>query len=273
MVFPLLATYGFLTFALFNMFVMSLRPVEGGVIDWDAPLGLEQYRAFVTDSHYWQILQQTFLTSALIVLVTIVLGYPVALYVARGRRFSLFLVALIISPLLIPSVIRVYSWVYILGNAGFVNETLQRLGLRDTPLQMVYAPQGVAIGLVHIFLPFMILSIVAALRNVDARLEEAARGLGASGWRAFRTVTLPLSIPGVVAGSLLVFTLSIGSYITPAALGSRDLNFFAETIYDTFVVGGNWALGSAMSFVLLVMAVIVLLVYYRLMERQLGATQ
>jgi putative spermidine/putrescine transport system permease protein len=252
------------------MAVLSLRPFHEGIIT-QAGTTVDNYRRFLMDSFYLKILWRTLLAGSAIVGTTIMIGYPVAYYISRVRRFRDLLIALTITPLLTSSVIRVYSWVYILGNAGFINTALQQLGLTQEPIRLMYNLQGVIVGLTHVFLPFMILSLLASLTNLDRTLEEAARGLGASRWRAFFTITLPLSVPGIIAGSLLVFTLTIASYITPAVLGSPSDKLLAQVIFDVFVSAGNWPFGAAIAFILLVVSLTVTVLYYRLMEKQLGA--
>lgn len=251
------------------MAVLSLRPFHEGVISQTGET-INNYRRFLADPFYLKILWRTLLGGIFVIGTTIVIGYPVAYYISRVRRFRALLIALTIAPLLISSVIRVYSWVYVLGNAGFINTMLQRLGLTHQPIRLMYNLQGVVIGLTHVFLPFMILSLLAALSNIDQTLEEAAQGLGASRWRAFLTVTLPLSTPGIVAGSLLVFTLTIASYITPTILGSPSEKLLAQVIFDVFVSAGNWPFGAAIAFILLTVSLVVTVLYYRLMEKQLG---
>lgn len=249
--------------------ILSLRPFEQGIIKRDT-FTLFNYRRFLLDPFYLKILGRTLSTAMLTVIATIFLGYPVAYYVSRAKRFRTMLIGLCLAPLLISSVIRTFSWVYVLGNSGLVNQALQALGLISAPIQFIYNFPGVVIGLTHVFLPFMILSLLAALENIDQTLEEAARSLGANGLRAFVSITLPLSTPGIVAGSLLVFTLSCASYITPAALGSKTDRLLSVLTYDVFYEGGNWPFGSAIAFIILVVALTVTVVYYRLMERQMG---
>jgi putative spermidine/putrescine transport system permease protein len=266
---PLSVVLLVLAASLTYMAVLSLRPFHQGVIS-QAGATIDNYRRFLADPFYLKILWRTLLGGVLVIGTTVVIGYPVAYYISRTGRSRSLLIALTIAPLLVSSVIRVYSWVYILGNAGFINTMLLRLGLTHQPIRLMYNLQGVIVGLTHVFLPFMILSLLAALSNIDQTLEEAAQGLGASRWRAFLTVTLPLSVPGIIAGSLLVFTLTIASYITPAVLGSPSRKLLAQVIFDEFVSAGNWPFGAAIAFILLTVSLVVTVLYYRLMEKQLG---
>ncbi|MGD0267361.1 MAG: ABC transporter permease [Candidatus Methylomirabilota bacterium] len=266
---PLVGLLLLLAISLIYMFILSLRTFDKGLIQQEG-LTLANYQRFMFDPFYLRILGTTFVIAALVVLATIILGYPVAYYISRAERWKTLLIALTMTPLLISAVIRVYSWVYLLGNAGFINRTLQDLGWIRDPLPLMYNRIGVAIGLIHVFMPFMILSLLAALQNIDRNLEEAARGLGAGPLGAFATVTLPLSVPGIIAGSLLVFTLTIASYITPAVLGSSADKLIALLEYEVFYETGNWPFGSAIAFILVVVSLIVTVGYFRLMERQMG---
>ena len=260
---------GLLGLAFLATIETSLLVFDRGIILYDT-LTIANYVRFLFDSYYLTVLGTTTVVGVSVVLITLALGYAPAYFIARSTRGKGLLIALTITPIFIPSVIRVFSWTYMLGASGLVNSALEGLGLIDVPLALVYNRTGTIIGLTHVFLPFMILSLLASIEKIDPALEEAAAGLGASRWRVLRRVVLPLSLPGVAAGSILVFTLCVASYITPAMLGSRRDPVIAETIFDVFSGAGNWPFGTAIAMLVLVYAIAAIVVYMRLMEREEG---
>ena len=247
--------------------VMSLHPHREGIIIYEG-WTIDNYTRFLFDAYYLRVLGTTTVVGVSVVCLTLVLGYAPAYFIARAQRWKGLLIALTITPIFIPSVIRVFSWTYMLGGSGLINSALEGLGLIDAPLALVYNRTGMIIGLTHVFLPFMILSLLASIDKIDSALEEAAEGLGASRWTVLRRVVLPLSVPGVAAGSLLVFTLCVASYITPAMLGSRRDPVIAETIFDVFSGAGNWPFGTAIAMLVLVYALAAIVLYLRLMQRE-----
>jgi putative spermidine/putrescine transport system permease protein len=266
---PLRAIALLLALAVVATVAMSLHAHREGIIIYNT-WTLENYRRFLFDSYYLGVLWTTTVVGVSVVLLTLALGYAPAYFIARAKRGKGLLLALTISPIFVPSVLRVFSWTYILGASGLVNSTLEWLGLIEYPLALIYNRTGVIIGLTHVFLPFMIVSLIASIEKIEPALEEAAEGLGASRWTVLRRVVLPLSLPGVAAGSVLVFTLCVASYITPAMLGSRQDPVIAETIYDVFAGAGNWPFGSAIAVLVLIFSLAVIVVYMRLLQRDQG---
>ena len=264
---PLRAVTLLLLIAVGATVVMSLRVHQEGIILYDA-WTLGNYARFLFDRYYLGVLGTTTIVGLTVVLLTLVLGYAPAYFIARATRGKGLLLALTITPIFVPSVIRVFSWTYMLGASGLVNSTLEALGIIDLPLPLVYNRTGTIIGLTHVFLPFMIISLLSAMEKIDPSLEEAAEGLGASRWTVLRRVVLPLSLPGVAAGSLLVFTLCVASYITPAMLGSRQDPVIAETIFDVFSGAGNWPFGTAIAILVLVYSITAIVLYLRLLQRE-----
>jgi putative spermidine/putrescine transport system permease protein len=198
----------------------------------------------------------------------LVLGYPVAYTLARlrSRRLRALLVACLLVPLMTSVVVRSYGWMILLANSGLVNEALLALGLVDTPVQLLFNLTGVVIALVAILLPYMVLTLVPVIQNVDAALEEAAQSLGARPWRTFRDVVLPLSLPGVAAGSILVFVLAIAAYATPRLVGGSRLLVIPIFVYDQAMALLNWPFAAATSFVLLALVLLLTGVQGRLLE-------
>jgi putative spermidine/putrescine transport system permease protein len=230
---------------------------------------LANYARFLGDPYYLRTLLLTVKLSFVTTVCALVLGYVVAFYLVRsvrsrpGRRL-IYLV--VVAPLFTSSIVRSFGWMVSLGNAGFVNRLLRDLGLVDAPVRLLFNETGVVIGLTHVLLPFMVLSIAAVLQNIDHSLEEAAMDLGASRLVTFLTVTLPLSLPGVVAGSLIVFSLAMSAYVTPAVLSGGRLKVVPMLIYEQYVSAFDWGFGAAMAIVLLALTLAITAVYTRLLR-------
>ena len=225
---------------------------------------LDNFQALVEVGGYGKVLANTFRLSAIVTLITLVLGYPVAylLVHVRGRAAGLLLISVVL-PLWTSELVRTFAWMIILGRKGPLNATMQSLGIIDRPLALLFNEPSVLIGSVHIMLPFMILPLYSVMRGIDRELVRAALGMGATPLAAFRHVYLPLSMPGVVAGCLLVFVLATGFYVTPAALGSTAETMIAQLIDTQGRRTLNWGLASALSVVLLVSTTIILILYNR----------
>ncbi|ARO32654.1 spermidine/putrescine ABC transporter permease protein PotB 1 (plasmid) [Rhizobium sp. NXC14] len=230
-------------------------------------LTTENYEKIFTEAVYGKIFLRSFMIAVLVTTVTLLIGYPVAHFIARKSHASrdVLLLALII-PFWTSVVIRTYAWKILLGNSGLINYLLRELGLADQPIQFLYSTPAVVIGLVHVFLPFMIMPLYASLEKLDASFEEAAMDLGASRTRTFLRVTLPLTLPGVAMGCLLVFVLSLGSFLTPDLLGGTNSLMISNVIQEQFLQSGNWPLGGAMSVILLLVSLIFIFVYNRLFD-------
>jgi ABC-type spermidine/putrescine transport system permease subunit I len=197
--------------------------------------------------------------------VTLLVAYPVAYYLALvAARWRLVLFVLLIVPWWCSILVKSFAWVAILAEKGVLNRALLQMGLIDHPLRLLYNEVAVVIGLVHVLVPFMVLPIYATLEKLDRRLMEAAANLGSSPLRVFLEVVLPLSLPGVAAGSLLTFILGFGSYITPALLGSERALMIANLIQSQFMESFDWPFGAALSTVLLVLVLALLLAFNRL---------
>lgn len=229
-------------------------------------LQLSNWTEFFTDNFYHFALWQTFRIAAITTLVCITLGYIPAYFVANTRfRHKVLLLLLLMLPFWISYIIRTLSWIHVLGVSGIVNVGLLNLAIAGEPLRMLYTETSVVMGLVHYLLPFMILNIYVSLVGIDPNLTAAARTLGCTGWQAFREVTLPLSVPGLAAGSLLCFVLAAGSYITPLILGGPDDFLFANLIFESIIIQLDWPFGATLAMVLLVLLGTVVLIYSRYM--------
>jgi putative spermidine/putrescine transport system permease protein len=202
----------------------------------------------------------------------LVLGFPMAYGLSRLRgtpRALLYFVVLL--PLLTSAVVRTFGWMIVLSNNGFINRTLMDLGLTEDPIRFMYGMTGVVVALVQVLLPFMILALDAALLNIDPRLYEAARNLGAGRLRVFLQVTLPLSVPGILSGSVLVFTLAVSAFVTPSLIGGPRVPVMATLIYQQGMSLLNWPFGGAIAFVMLATVVVLFLIALRLARQDRGA--
>jgi spermidine/putrescine transport system permease protein len=218
----------------------------------------------VFDPLYLEIIGRTFFIAALNTLLCLALGYPLAYFIVfKGRRWRNALVLLVMVPFWTSLLIRAYAWVVILGGNGVANRTLQFLGITDEPLTLIFTPEAVLMGMVYSYLPFMVLPLYAALEKFDTRLKEAAQDLGASRWHTFWKVTFPLSMPGLIAGSILVFIPSAGEFVIPDLLGGSRIVMTGNLIQNQFLQARDWAFGSALSVMLAVLLLGAIMFYVR----------
>lgn len=226
---------------------------------------LDNYAKALTEPFYLELMLRTVLLGLTVTLVTLVLAYPVAwrITIARPRAKSL-LMAVALSPLLVNLVVRTYGWIVLLGDKGVINEWLIGLGVIGAPLPLSHNLFAVVVGLGHVTLPFMILSLVSVMEGIPRDLFEAAESLGGGWWRIFREVLLPLSLPGVGAGSMLVFAFCISAFVTPALLGGGTVSTVSTVIYEQFTYTLNWPFGSALVVVLLALNLVVVVAHGRL---------
>lgn len=222
-----------------------------GVVDFT------EYARIFTDIYYIKVIAATLLLGAAVTVVCIVLGYPLAYAIARtsGLQKSLLIFAIVI-PLLVNVVVRSFGWMVLLSGRGAVNWVLAAIGLPT--LDLMYNWGGVTVALVHVLLPFMVLSLASTLETLDPRLEEAAAVLGASRSSIFLRIILPLSLEGLLTGSILVFTLCVGSFVTVMLLGSTSTMVLPLLIYQQLNIVSDWPFAAAMGMVLLVIVMTVL---------------
>jgi putative spermidine/putrescine transport system permease protein len=227
----------------------------------------QNYVKFLSDPFYLGILWRTLKLALLTTVTTLLLGYPVAYHLTRcsGRKRA-YLTLLIVAPLLVSVVVRSFGWLVILGPHGLVNSLLTGLGIVADPLRLLYTETAIVVGLTHVFLSFMVLSVAASLGRIDPALIRAAQNLGASERQAFVRVVLPLSLPGVAAGSLIVFTLAASAFITPALLGGPRVKVMSYLAYQQTLLLSDWPYGSAIAFILLALTGLCAFLYLRAME-------
>ena len=223
---------------------------------------LKNYLRFL-EPLYLQIFADTLIVAVITTVATIIMGYPLAYFIAR----------LVMIPFWINFLIRSYAWVIILRTQGVVNTFLMKLGLIEQPLQMLYNDAAVMLGMIYALLPFMVLPIYVSIEQLDLRLLEAASDLGASPMTAFRKVTLPLTMPGIAAGTILVFISSLGMFVVPDVMGGAKSALIGNLIQNQFLAARDWPFGSALSIVLAVMSLVLIILYYKALQSQEGGAK
>jgi putative spermidine/putrescine transport system permease protein len=254
----------FLVLPYINIGIMSFRNPGNGS-PYASGFTTGNYLRLFSDSFYLEQIANTLMIGGITTFACFVLGFPVAWQLARSQmRFRGLAYGLVLSPLLVGIVIRSYGWTILLGNNGIINRTLISMGLIDSPLALMYNSLGIVIALVHVFLPFMILPLMSALQGIDPSIEAAARSLGAGRVTAFRRIVLPLAMPGIQAGCILVFVLSLSAYVTPSLIGGLRVKTMAVSVVDALIDTFQWPFGSAMALMLSVTGAIAVLIFARL---------
>jgi putative spermidine/putrescine transport system permease protein len=250
-----------------NLLLMSfLAPAQAQPYDPVPTLG--NYTAALGDAFQWWILWRTLKLGFLTTVFALLLGYPLAWNLARASgRAKGMLLALLLSPLLVGVVIRSFGWMVLLADNGLINSLLRASGLAPRGIALMYNEFGVLVGTVHIYLPFMVLSISGALQTIAPDLELAARSLGASATKVFWRVVFPLSLPGVFAGCLLVFVLAVSSYVIPVLLGGFKVITTPLLVVQTAIDVNNWPGAAAQAVVLFAASLLCIGVYVKLMSR------
>ncbi|MBI1777931.1 MAG: ABC transporter permease [Proteobacteria bacterium] len=246
------------------MFVLSFLGEDGRFT-------LENYQIFFTRGGYLGVIGTTFEVSVVVALLTLLLGYPVTyLLVGLSRRLATFALLAIMLPYLTSILVRTYAWLVLLGRRGIVNSTLMSLGWIDDPLPLLYNLTGTVVGMVHIMLPLLVLPLYGSMKSIDPNLMRAASNLGASPLAAFWRVYFRLSLPGVAAGTFLVFVSCLGFFITPAILGGGRVVMMAQQIAKAVAVGSHFGVASALGVGLLTTTVTVLMLGRRLLRFEVG---
>lgn len=226
------------------------------------------FRFIFGDPLYFDAYLASIRVAALATLFCLLIGYPIAYAIARARgRLQLVLLLLVIMPFWTSFLLRVYAWKLLLQGGGLVNGVLLRLGLIDAPLTLLYTPFAVYVGIVYSYLPFMVLPLYAVLARLDHSLVEAALDLGCRPWQAFLRVTLPLSLPGIVAGGLLVFIPAVGEFVIPSLLGGADTLMIGKVLWDEFFLNTDWPVASAVAVALVLVLVVPVAILQGLLTR------
>jgi ABC-type spermidine/putrescine transport system permease subunit I len=254
--------------ALLAIMVVVFLPISWlsglSLFDRGGDLTLENYARIFQSPLYLNTFVVTFQISALVTLLCVALGYPLCYWMARmpPRRAALCMIFVLV-PFWTSVLVRTYAWLVLLQRNGLVNQWLVSLGIVDEPLQLAHNLTGSVIGMVHIMLPFLVLPLYASMRAIDTDLVRAAIGMGASPARAFRDVFLPMSLPGLFAGVVLVFVLSLGFFVTPALLGGGRVQMMAQRIESTITIYSNWGAASALGVVLLLATMLLVWLLHR----------
>ncbi len=251
--------------------ILSLN-VFNGMEGIQKVYSLKNYLEIFSDSYYLEIFGRTALMSAIVTVLCVVLGVPETIIISRmrGRWRGVFLL-IILAPLLISVVVRTLGWSILMGNNGLINKGLMLFHIIDEPLRLAFTMTGVTIAMVHVMVPFMVISVWASLQKLDPQVENAGLSLGASQRTVFRRVVLPQLLPGILSGSIIVFALSASAFATPALLGGRRLKVVATAAYDEFLNTLNWPLGAAIAVVLLVANIVIIVGCNRWIERRFKA--
>jgi putative spermidine/putrescine transport system permease protein len=257
----------FLVIPYVNIIVMSFRVPTVGA-PYAPGFTLNNYIRILTDSYFLGVLGDTLMLGLTTTLICLLLGYPLAYHLARSNsRWKSVLYVFVLSPLLVGVVVRSFGWLILLSGNGVVNQALVGSGLLERGLQLMNNKLGVTIALVHVFLPFMILPLIGNIQSIDPNLESAGRSLGASRAKVFWRIFLPLSLPGIQAGSILVFVLTLSAYVTPVMLGGAQVRTMTVLVVQQLVDVFQWPTGAALALVLSLSGAVAVLLYTRFTGR------
>jgi putative spermidine/putrescine transport system permease protein len=266
----------FVLFFVLPFGVMAMMSLFSGnpITNPNAVLTTRHYQRFIEDQAgiYHDALWATLRIGLITTVISLLIGYPLAHWMARmhSRLSHALALMAVIAPLLTGIVVRTFAWMTILQDKGVINTTLIQWGLIKSPLHLMYNEFGTIVALVHIYVPFMVLTLIGVIGRIDERLEQAARSLGAGRLRAFIEVTLPLSLPGILAGSLLVFALSISAYVTPSLMGGTDVLTLPMLIAQQVGTSFNPNFAGALGVILLAVCLAIVVAYNRILARLSG---
>jgi len=248
-----LAVLAVLIGPVFLLFRYSLNQFDPSVLMVEA-WSLENYIKFFSDSFYRDVLFRTIYIGVVSTFVCLIMGFLPAYFIARTRSVKMksILIITVILPLLMGNPVRVAGWLVLLGDRGVINSALMTTGVVSEPLTLLYTDLAVMIGTISVQLPFMIITLQSVIESISPSLEEAALGLGASHWRMFCRVLLPLSTPGIVVGTILCFMMGMNAYATPVLIGGPTFHMMAPKVYEQITKANNWPFGSAISVILMV---------------------
>ncbi len=249
--------------------VLSLRArVAPRVYEWS----LDQYATFIDEPLYWHTFVRTAAMSIFATVSTLLIAFPVAWYIAkiaRGRaKSTLFILCLI--PFWVSETVRTLGWMILLRESGVLPRLLTGLGITAAPVELLYHDATILVGLVYTSMLFMVVPLVSALESLDDSLIEAAYDLGGNGWSILRQIVVPHAAPGIAAGSIVVFMLTLGNYLTPTLLGGKNSLWFTEQIYTQFITRFNWEQGAAFGFLLLILSTAIVWVGLKLTGQRFG---
>lgn len=268
---PAIVLYlGMFTVPLLMTFLLSFNSFDmmAGGINHDV-YSLANYWEVVSDSYFHEIFLRTFLISVAVTLFCALLGAPEAYILYRmANPWKSICMLVILGPLLISVVVRTLGWAILIGSNGIINQALLGVGLVETPVKLMFTTTGVVVALVHVLIPFMVLSVWASLQKLDPKVESAGLSLGATPFTVLRRIVVPQIMPGILSGSLIVFALTASAFATPSILGGRRIKVVATTAYDEYLGTLNWPLGAAIAVLLLIANVIIIMTYNKIIERK-----
>lgn len=275
----LLATPGIVFFVVFfaipliSLFLISFDKPSPGIVDVQWMFELKNYIRFFSRSLYYEAALRSAGLATLVSVITLFLGYPLAYMIAKATNpnHATFLIILVLCAMQLDMVIRLFGLMVLMGDKGLINEALRWFGLiGEQPLPLMYNFFGVVVGLVQFSLPFMILSLVGVIQGINPSLEEASRSLGATRWQSFWKVTIPMSMPGILAGMLLVFSISFSSYVVPTLMGGWKVVVLPIHVFQQIAELGKWQFGATVAVVMFAISVLSMLIYQRAAARASG---
>ena len=251
-----------------DLLVMSFRfETDDGQMIWS----FSNYLQFFEEPIYWLTFVRTAIYSILVTFLTLVIALPLAFYITKvvTPKFQGFLLVLILLPFWVSELVRVYGWMILLRESGVINHFLIKLGIFQRPVEMLYQDSTMILGLVYTTMLFMVVPIVSVLESLDNSLIEAAYDLGGNMWSILFKIIIPHATPGIVSGSIVVFMLTLGNYLTPNLMGGKNSLWFTEQIYNQFIASFNWNQGSAFGFMLLILSSIIVWLGLKLTRQNL----
>jgi spermidine/putrescine transport system permease protein len=233
---------------------------------------LANYRNFFTEKIYWYTFVRTALYAIIVTILTFLVTFPVAFYITKvvSPRLTGFLTILLLMPFWVSELVRVYGWMILLRESGVINHLLIRAGLIEAPVEMLYNDISMLMGLVYTSMLFMVVPLISSLEGMDDSLIEAAHDLGASPMTIFYRIIIPYAAPGITSGSIVVFMLALGNYLTPKLMGGKNSLWFTEQIYNEFIASFNWNQGAAFGFLLLALSSVIIWTGLKISKQQLG---
>ena len=251
-----------------DLFIMSFRTEnDAGELVWS----ITNYLNFFGEPIYWLTFVRTAIYSILVTFLTFLIALPVAFYITKvvKPKFQGFLTVLLLLPFWVSEMVRIYGWMILLRESGVINHFLLKFGILDHPVEMLYKDSTMVLGLIYTSMLFMVVPLMSALESLDDSLIEAAYDLGANMWSILFKIIIPHAAPGIVSGSIVVFMLTLGNYLTPNLMGGKNSLWFTEQIYNQFIASFNWNQGSAFGFLLLFLSSVVIWVGLKLSKQTL----
>lgn len=251
---------------------LLLMSLQGKNDMGDTVWTLANYHHFFTEEIYWYTFVRTALYAITVTILTFLVTFPVAFYITKvaSRRLTGFLTILLLMPFWVSELVRVYGWMILLRESGVINHLLIGAGIINTPVEMLYNDVSMLMGLVYTSMLFMAVPLISSLEGLDDSLIEAAHDLGASPFTIFFRIVIPYAAPGITSGSIVVFMLALGNYLTPTLMGGKNSLWFTEQIYNEFIASFNWNQGAAFGFLLLLLSSLIIWIGLKLSKQDLG---